>query len=308
LKDSLNNTSDLFLYADDAKLFTHIKEVNDIDLLQKDLSDIQQWMDKWLLKLNIKKCNVVSYGHHLISKNNYYLHSETAMVSLEHLDFIKDLGVLFDSKLKFDCHINEKVNKAYSILGLIYRNFKYISSDTFVLLYKSLVRSHLEYAVSVWSPSRLQDIEKLEKVQKRATRMIKQLKNYSYEARLKWLNLPTLKYRRLRGDMIQVYNIVSGKYKTNPTVNFNLCHVSNTRGNMYNMHLSHMHYNLRKYFFCNRVVQVWNSLPNTVVSAESTNIFKNRLDQFWCNQDIRFNWNADITGTGSRSVINANIV
>jgi len=153
---------------------------------------------------------------------DYYLQSDISIFVLEHQDYIKDLWVTFDFNLKFDCHVNEKVIKAYAILGLIYRNFKYISSDTFVLLYKSLVRSHLEYAVSVWSPSRLQDIEKLEKVQKRATRMITQLKNYSYEARLKWLNLPTLKYRRLRGDMIQVYNIVSGKYKTNPTVNFNL--------------------------------------------------------------------------------------
>ena len=74
------------------------------------------------------------------------------------------------------------------------------------------------------------DIEKLEKVQMSATRMIQQLlTNYSYEARLRWLNLPTLKYRRLRGDMIQVYNIVSGKYNTNTTVNFDLQHVSNTR-------------------------------------------------------------------------------
>jgi hypothetical protein len=292
----------LWLYADDAKLFRHIKDNSDVDFLQKDLLDVQSWMDKWLLKLNIKKCNVVSYGHHFISKNDYYLQSDEALSVLEHLDFMKDLGVIFDSKLKFDHHINEKVNRAYSILGLIYRNFKYMFSDTLLMLYKSLVRLHLEYAVCVWSPYRLMDIEKLGKVQMRATKLIPLLKNYSFEARLRWLNLPTLKYRRLRGDMIQVYNIVSGKYNTNPTVNFNLCHVSNTRGNIYNMHLSHMHYNLRKHFFCNRIVQVWNSLPNTVVSAESTNILKNRLDQFWLKQDFKFNWNADITG--SRSLIN----
>ena len=74
------------------------------------------------------------------------------------------------------------------------------------------------------------------------------------------------------------------------------------------MHLSHMHYNLRKHFFCNRIVQVWNSLPNFVVSAESTNIYKNRLDKFWFNQDMSFDWNADITGTGSRSINKSNYV
>ena len=99
-----------------------------------------------LLKLNIKKCKVVSYGHHIAIKNEYYLHSNGSISVLEHLDNIKDLGVTCDSKLKFGHHINETVNKSYSVLGLIYRNFKYMSSDTFVMLYKTLVRSHLEYA------------------------------------------------------------------------------------------------------------------------------------------------------------------
>jgi len=119
-----------------------------------------------------------------------------------------------------------------------------MSSDTFVMLYKTLVRSHLEYANYVWSPYRQMDIKIIEKVQMRATRMVQQLKNSSYEARLRRLNLPTLKDRRLRGDMIQVYNIVSGKY----TVDFNLSNVFNTRGNIYKMQLTHMHYNLRKNF------------------------------------------------------------
>ena len=132
------------------------------------------------------------------------------------------------SKLKLKYHINEKVNKSYSVLGLIYRNFKYMSSDTFVMLYKTLVRSHLEYANCVWSPYRQMDIDKIEKVQMRATRMVQQLKNLSYEARLRRLNLPTLKYRRLRGDMIQVYNIVSGKHTTNPTIDLKLSNISNT--------------------------------------------------------------------------------
>ena len=136
----------------------------------------------------------------------------------------------------------------------------------------------------------------------RATKMVQQFKKLSYEDRLRWLNLPTLKYRRLRGDMIQVYNINSGKHINQPTVKLNLSHVSNTRGNIYKLQLTHMHYNLRKHFFSNRIVAIWNSLPNTVVTAESTNTFKNRLDKFWANQDLKFDWNADITGIGSRSI------
>jgi len=63
-----------------------------------------------------------------------------------------------------------------------------------------------------------------------------------------------------------------------------------------------MHYNLRKHFFSSRFIAVWNSLPNIIVTAESTNIFKNRLDRFWVNQEIKFDWHADIPGIGSRRV------
>ena len=86
------------------------------------------------------------------------------------------------------------------MLGIIKRNFRNINQDIFVLLYKSLVRCHLEYANSVWNPYQIQFIKALEKVQMRATRLIYKLRNKSYEERLRILDLPTLKYRRLRGD------------------------------------------------------------------------------------------------------------
>jgi len=106
--------------------------------------------------------------------------------------------------------------------------------------------------------------------------MFQQLKSCSYEARSRRLNLLTLKYRRLRGDMIQVYNIVSGKYTTNPTEDFNLSNVFSTKGMqlIYKMQLTHMHYNLRKHFFSNLIIAVLNSLPNIIVNAESTIIYK----------------------------------
>jgi hypothetical protein len=102
--------------------------------------------------------------------------------------------------------------------------------------------------------------------------------------------------------MIQAYNIVSGKYNNQSTVKFNFSQVCNTRGNSYKLQELLVHYNLRKHFFSNRIIAVWNGLPNTVVSAESTNTFTNRLDKFGVNKDVKFNWKADITGIGSRSI------
>ena len=126
---------------------------------------------------------------------------------LEKIESIKDLGVTFDNKLKFDDHINNKISTAYQILGIVKRNFIYLTPDSFVILYKCMIRSYLEYAVSVWNPHHQSLIEKLEKVQKRATKLVITVKKLCYEERLRKLKLPTLKYRRIRGDVIELYKI-----------------------------------------------------------------------------------------------------
>ena len=117
------------------------------------------------------------------------------------------MGVTFDEKLDFGLHVAEKVNKAYSMLWLMKRNFKDIGAEAFVTQYKHLIRSHLEYNNSVWSPHKKSDIEKLERVQK-----IPGMPKISYPDRLRKLKLPTLTYRRARGDMIETYKLLSGKY------------------------------------------------------------------------------------------------
>jgi len=78
---------------------------------------------------------------------------------------------------------------------------------TFILLYKSMVRPHVEFANSVWCTYKIGDLKEIEKIQKRATKLVIKLKNKSYTDRLIYLNLPTLKYRRFRGDMIEVFII-----------------------------------------------------------------------------------------------------
>ena len=106
---------------------------------------------------------------------------------------MRDLGVIFDSELNFVQHCKEKINTAYSYLGIIKRNFIYLDEDGFVMVYKSLIRSHLEYANSVWNPHRLGLIKDLEKVQMRATKLVISIKNLTYKDRLKRLKLLTLK-------------------------------------------------------------------------------------------------------------------
>ena len=123
----------------------------------------------------------------------------TCIVELQRDAYIKDLGVVFDEKLNFSQHISEKINKAYSMQWVIRKNFRDIGPAAIVLICKHLVRSHLEYNNSVWAPYRKSDIDKLEKVQKRATKMIQGIGNFKYPERLRQLELPTLAYRRNRG-------------------------------------------------------------------------------------------------------------
>ena len=87
------------------------------------------------------------------------------------------------------------------MLGLIKRNFRHLTVPVFILLYKSMVRSHLDYCCSVWALCRKGDIEALEKVRKTATKSLPALRHLSYSERLKTCNLPTLLFRRIRGDI-----------------------------------------------------------------------------------------------------------
>jgi len=129
----------------------------------------------------------------------------------------------------------------------------------------------------------------------RATTLLRQIKDLSYQKRLRTLDLPTLKYRRLRGDMIELlYKIITDKQDSEVTIKFNVTPTTATRGNIYKIRQDHVKYDLRKFSFSNRVTIVWNSLPDTVVKAESVNTFKNRLDKYWHDQEVKFNWKSTL--------------
>jgi len=181
---------------------------NDHKSIQCGLDALQEWSDKWLLKLNSSKCKTVFYERNIDHGYKYSLHS----AELENTPTIKDLSVIFDPELSFSQHCKEKINKVYAMFEIIKKNFIYLSEEAFVLLYKTLVRSHLEYANSVWNPYRMGLIKALEKVQMRATKLVMKLKHIKYKKRLERLKLPTLRYRRTRGDMIEVYKILTESY------------------------------------------------------------------------------------------------
>ena len=141
-------------------------------------------------------------------------------------------------------------------------------------------------------------------MQKKATKILPALKLLPYNERLKACQIPTLHYRRIRGDMIETYKIITGKYQGCVAPSLVKEEIYVTRGNDFSVQKLRVRYDLHKFvFFSNRVVNTWNSLPNWVVSAYNTDTFKARLDTFWHSQDIVYDFRAQLQGTGSRSEV-----
>jgi len=200
------------MITENTKVYNTIKSDADRINLQNDLNKLQKWSQKWLLKFHPDKCKVLCINSIATEKYNYTLNINVTTHNLEHTTSEKDIGITFDQKLNFEIHINNKVKTANMMSGLIRRSYKYLTPETFVPLYKSLVRVHFDYATAVWSPYKQKEIELVESVQRRATKQLPGMKNLPYEERLKSLNLPTLSYRRHRADMIEVYKIMNGLY------------------------------------------------------------------------------------------------
>ena len=160
----------------------------------------------------------------------------------------------------------------------------------FVTLYTTLVRPHLEYAVSAWCPYKLKDIDAIEDVQRRATRQVKSLKHMPYEERLKKLGLFSMSFRRLRGDMIETFKILNGIYDEDAAPTLVRSHNARTRGNMQKLEIQKSKSNLWKNFFTVCVGKDWNSLPNNVINCEKVMDFKNNLDTFWNEHPLKFDY------------------
>ena len=181
------------------------------------------------------------------------------------------------------------VAKAKSRIGLIKRSFMHLNINNFKLLYKSLVRPILEYCSSIWYPQ-LKYLEcEIEKVQKRATKLVSTIKNLEYPERLKKLNLTTLKYRRKRTDILQVFRLFHGIDNIDINQFFKL-NSHNTRGHNYKIEKPRCSTNLRANSFSHRIVNEWNNLPPKVVNCATINAFKSALERHWTNDDTKYNF------------------
>ena len=173
---------------------------------------------------------------------------------------------------------------------MIRRSFVHLDEKILPLLYTAIVRPHLEFCNTIWHPLWKKDKEMLEDIQRRATRMIPEMREKTYEERLKSLNIPSLYYRRARGDMIECYKYLTGIYKV-PT-DFIPLDTNSTRGHSLKLKKQSAKKHVRCNAFSRRIVNSWNALPEEVIAAPTLNCFKARLDKEW--EDFRYcsnsNW------------------
>ena len=233
------------------------------------------------MEFNPKKCSVVHFG-----KKNINLCYEMNGYWIEENKVQKDLGVLISNDLKVAAQCQESVNKANKILGVIKRSVMHKSVEVVSLLYKAYVLPCLEYCMQAWSPYIRKDVEKLERVQRRASKIIPSIRQLNYIDRLRKMKLQTLETRAMRADMILVFRIIKEADEDTISKFFEFDRNNRYRGHKYKIVKKHCNTDIRKNFFSFRVVNFWNEMPECIVDSTSLEIFKSKLSKYFIEKEL----------------------
>ena len=227
-----------------------------------------------------------------IGHNNKQSNYNMSNQQLKTTDQQRDLGIIITKDLKWQKQTEKSCKTANRVLGFIARNFRYKNIELIPPLYKFLVRPHLEHAVQFWSPNLRRDIDKIEKIQRRATQMIPEIRNHSYHQRIQDLDLTSLVQRRLRGQLIELFKYQNEFATASARGLFDYDLNDRTRNNGAKLIVKHFNTSVAQQFYPIKITTTWNSLPSESVSSRTVNSFKNSLDKH-CTENppnVRVNW------------------
>jgi hypothetical protein len=289
LPEVFNNFTKCKFFADDLKAYDSYNVLDSNDKFQNIVNQIVDWSEKWQMSLSISKC-----GSLLIVGNSNHDDSNKFVINdsiLSQFKTVRDLGVLMDSRLSFCDHIDGVISKCYQRKYLLFKAFRNRDIRLMVFAFKVYILPLLDYCSPIWSPYRLHDIDRLEKVQRSFTKRLNGLNTLTYSERLVACYLPSLELRRLWSDLVLCFKIVHKLIDIDVTEFFEFERsVYNTRGHMYKLRIPKIVNSVRKNFFSIRVLPVWNSLPNELVGVTSILKFKNGLRQINLNNFLTRNY------------------
>src|SRR6266536_63355 len=241
------------MFADDVKLYTVVDEQISLQMLQKALDQLLNWSSAWQLPISPHKCSFRILGKKFADAA---LHIGVA--PLPNLELVPDLGVSFDIGINFDQHVRLIVCRAHYKANLIRRSFATRDHSVLVKAFNVYVRPALEVASTVLSPCYKGLINLIEGVQRRFTKCLFGLFDFSYQDRLILLKLNTLGHRRLLLDLHMVFKVLHGLVAVNAYDLFCRGNLS-TRGHSVKLVRPSVTLNCRKHFFAVRIILVWNA-------------------------------------------------
>ncbi|CAI2739050.1 unnamed protein product [Dicrocoelium dendriticum] len=266
---------DCLIYADDLKLWMEVSCLDEADRLQATLDTLHEWSVKWRLPINRDKCSVLPIG---ASEPFGTYHIGGTLLRTSILE--KDLSVLVSSDLRTTQDTLRRVAAANRMSHAIRRAFSRLTPDIFRLLFTSHVRPILEYGLPALFPLTKFECDLIEKVQRRASKYILELRDLPYPRRLQRMNLFTLDYRRRRGDLIFTRRILRGEMGTELQACFQSNPNSSTRGHNWKLFKPRRLRIHPALALSTRVVNDWNNLPKYVVEAQTEECFKRMLDSY----------------------------
>ena len=272
-------------FADDFKLCvsyprdSSAENYDAVQALQRDLNSLCEVSKSWGLRLNPLKCCAMRFGkgtQRTEESTRYYIEDHL----LQFVESYKDLGVIVDSSLRFHQHIRLLTAKAGGLMGELLRSTVCRTREFMLTLFVSHIRPIIDYCSCVWNVGYIEDIRKLESLQRRWTREIDGLGGLDYVTRLKTVGLYSIRGRLLRADLVKIWKAFNAEVDVGVAQLFEMARSVGTRGHSFKMSVPVCRSEVLRRSFGVRRVMLWNSLPSSVVETSSVGTFKRLLDEF----------------------------